>query len=105
MHPSLRVSHQPLIRFIGKRVWSSTPEAPHAHPAAPAELREHFGEFLKKIQSSSPSSSQTTGPSSEGTKAVYNDFWEAPSRFWRPRVRELEDTEMEAIMSGGASAN
>lgn len=29
---------------------------------------------------------------------TYSHFWEAPSRYWKPRVRELEEWEMEAIM-------
>jgi hypothetical protein len=32
------------------------------------------------------------------SKHVYCDYWEAPERFWKPRVRELEDTEIHAIL-------
>jgi small subunit ribosomal protein YMR-31 len=38
------------------------------------------------------------------TPTVFNEFWEAPSRFWKPKGRQLEEDEMNAIMSGGASA-
>jgi len=99
MHPSLRCFsarvHQPLIRFLGKRAYPNTPDVPHAHPAAPLELKQ---EFINKI------SSKLQGPDSASTQNTYHDFWEAPPRFWKPRVRHMEDEEMDAIMSGGASS-
>ncbi|KAF8803870.1 hypothetical protein BYT27DRAFT_7109315 [Phlegmacium glaucopus] len=109
MHPSVRYfsarAHQPLIRFLGKRTYPSSPEVPHAHPAAPLELKQKFSEFVNKIISSNPQGSQTkTSTSSQINISHYHDFWEAPSRFWKPRVRQLEDKEMDAIMSGGASS-
>ncbi|KAF7370767.1 hypothetical protein MSAN_00710100 [Mycena sanguinolenta] len=78
MRPALRVlaaHRQPLIKFVGKRSWPSTQATPHAHPAAPPEFQ----------------------------KRVVSEFWLAPERFWRPRGRELEESEIEAVLSGGAS--
>ncbi|TFK43132.1 hypothetical protein BDQ12DRAFT_674456 [Crucibulum laeve] len=108
MYPTLRLCssrvHQPLIKFLGKRSWPSTAEAPQAHPAAPAELKNHFADFVKKLEGSAESSSSKSSSKSPSEAAVFQDFWEAPSRFWKPRVRELEDAEVDAIMSGGASS-
>jgi len=70
-------------------------EAPHPHPAASPEIREHFADFLTK-QSSQPLGSTIHHRDTAGM--VFRNFWEAPSHFWNPRVRELEDSEMEAIM-------
>ncbi|KDR83343.1 hypothetical protein GALMADRAFT_54485 [Galerina marginata CBS 339.88] len=99
MHPSLRCcsarAHTPLIKFLGKRSYPNTPEARHPHPAAPSELKQHFSEFLAKMKSSESETDAT---------AVYSQFWEAPPRFWKPKVRQLEEDEMNAIMSGGASS-
>ncbi|OCH86037.1 hypothetical protein OBBRIDRAFT_838488 [Obba rivulosa] len=114
MHPTLRVcsaaasgrAHKPLIHFLGKRQWPSTPEAPHPHPAAPPEFKERFSDFLNKFQASAETpQSQTSAPgSSKGGKdvRVYNQFWEAPERLWK---RELQDWEIELVMTGGASAH
>ncbi|KAJ7283138.1 hypothetical protein C8J57DRAFT_1291348 [Mycena rebaudengoi] len=96
MHASLRVlrAHQPLIKFTGKRAWpSSTP--PHAHPAAPPEFRKRFSD------AAAAGTAKGSAPSPGG---AVSEFWEAPERFWRPRVRELEESEIEAILSGGASS-
>ncbi|KAJ7594817.1 hypothetical protein C8J56DRAFT_1161356 [Mycena floridula] len=90
MRPTLRVfRHSPLIKFIGKRSWPSAPEAPHGHPAAPPEYRNPF----KGVKSSSKSLKSGT----------FSEFWDAPPRFWQPKTRWLEDAEIEAISSGGAS--
>jgi hypothetical protein len=48
---------------------------------------------LDTASQASPSAS--SGHSKPG---VYQEFWEMPSRFWRPRIRELEDAEMDAIV-------
>ncbi|KAG6885789.1 hypothetical protein C0993_009894 [Termitomyces sp. T159_Od127] len=94
MHTSLRVlssrAHQPLIRFLGKRTYPHTPSVPHAHPAAPAEIKGQFSEFLKKIGGSVKTSSNT--PIST---AALKDFWEAPERLWK---QDIEETEIEAIL-------
>ncbi|KAL9712409.1 hypothetical protein Ac2012v2_003647 [Leucoagaricus gongylophorus] len=102
MFPSLRLStarsHQPLIRFIGKRQWPSATEVPHPHPAASPEFREHFADFLKKQLD------QASDPICRQRGMTFRYSWEAPLCFWNPRVRELQDLEMEAIMTGGASS-
>ncbi|KAJ7065922.1 hypothetical protein B0H15DRAFT_958471 [Mycena belliarum] len=96
MRATLRVLaarvHQPLIKFPGKRSWPST--TPHAHPAAPPELQKRFSDSVTALP-----------PSAGKTKAgtVVPEYWEAPERFWRPRIRELENAEIEAVLSGGAS--
>lgn len=74
------------------------PEAPHVHPAAPTELKEHFAEFLAKMNLS-----PAKPPSGKGSSNIYREFWEAPTRFWQPRVRQLTDAEMESIMVRGIS--
>ncbi|KAJ7126555.1 hypothetical protein C8R43DRAFT_1134880 [Mycena crocata] len=95
MHATLRVLaarvHQPLIKFPGKRSWPSSPATPHAHPAAPPEFRKRFSELA------------AAAPSTSGKTNVVSEFWEAPERFWRPRGRELEESEIDAVLSGGAS--
>ena len=58
------------------------PTKPHAHPAAPVEVKESF------------SVRQTPRPNS-GSNPVFFNFWEAPERFWR---KEIEDAEIEAIL-------
>ncbi|KAF7984836.1 hypothetical protein HWV62_10779 [Athelia sp. TMB] len=93
MHPSIRVLNA-----------GAHPEQ-HAHPAAPEELKKAFGDFLKKFEASGSGAkdASTSSKKSESGKEVFGEFWEAPSRFWRPKVRELEEAEMDAISSGGAS--
>lgn len=108
MHPSLRLCsarvHTPLIHFVGRRQWPATPEAPHPHPSAPAEIKQVFSEFVKKFQSSASSDANSSAPkgqkgSAEGGQ-VYKEFWEAPARFWE---RDIQEAEIDAILSGGAS--
>lgn len=69
--------------------------APHAHPAAPAELKAQFSDFVKKFEAST--SSPTTNPVQSRDKGAFPEFWEAPERFWRPRTRTIEDFEIDAI--------
>ncbi|KAG6840612.1 hypothetical protein C0991_005560 [Blastosporella zonata] len=99
MHPSLRVlssrAHKPLIRFLGKRTYPSTPSPPQAHPAAPAELKSRFAEFVRKFEVSGEKTSTTLA-----SKGVLSEFWEAPERLWK---QEIEEAEIDAILSGGAS--
>lgn len=71
------------------------PGTQHPHPAAPSEFQNSFGDFLKKFQASLTSSPSPSKSGSSGN--VVSEFWEAPSRFWKPRIRELEDAEIEAI--------
>jgi small subunit ribosomal protein YMR-31 len=71
----------------------------HPHPAAPSELQKTFSDFLKKFDASPSSLSNGGGKAGErGSKETFREFWEAPTRFWRPRVRELEDGEIDAIL-------
>ncbi|KAJ6583179.1 hypothetical protein B0H10DRAFT_2097769 [Mycena sp. CBHHK59/15] len=99
MHASLRVLaarvHQPLIKFPGKRSWPSTPDTPHAHPAAPPEFKKRY--------SDAAAAAPPAGTGKGNASSTVLEFWEAPERFWRPRVRELEEGEIEAVLSGGAS--
>ncbi|KAF9817641.1 hypothetical protein IEO21_03297 [Rhodonia placenta] len=104
MHPSLRLctagrARQPLIHFIGRRQWPSTPEAPHAHPAAPLEQKQSFSDFLKKFNASVSSSStpSAASPSTSSRKEgaqVFQEFWQAPERFWK---HDLKDWEIELV--------
>lgn len=120
MHPSVRAlnAHKPLINFIGKRSWPSSkhygsspfilihkliifgaaePETQHAHPAAPLELQKSFSEFLKKFEASSSSPSSLSNGGEKSGSNVFGEFWEAPVRFWQPRIREIDLAETEAI--------
>jgi small subunit ribosomal protein YMR-31 len=63
-------------------------------------LQRSFADFLKKFETSCTTIKKS---SEDGRKQAFGEFWEAPARFWRPRVRELEDGEIDAVLSGGAS--
>ncbi|KAG2745705.1 hypothetical protein P692DRAFT_20858271 [Suillus brevipes Sb2] len=94
MHPSVRVlAHKPLISFIGKRVWPATAGPSHPHPAAPPEWQKSFSE--RAVPDSSLRAPQD--------HAVFLEFWDAPARFSKPSSRYLEQVEIDAILSGGAS--
>ncbi|EIN10165.1 hypothetical protein PUNSTDRAFT_34056, partial [Punctularia strigosozonata HHB-11173 SS5] len=96
MRPAARLlQHKPLIHFIGKRQWPSTPEAPHAHPFAPAEVQKAFGDFVKKVDAAQSSS---TPKQETSNNRAFQNFWEAPSHLWSPRVHQLDDREVDAIM-------
>ncbi|KAI9459042.1 hypothetical protein F5148DRAFT_312440 [Russula earlei] len=102
MHPSFRIAHRPLISFIGKRQWPSVPQPQRPHPAAPAHLKEAFSSFLETYKSLlSPASNKAPQRNQRGL--TFNDFWEAPEPLWRPKIRHLEDAEIDAVLSGGAS--
>ncbi|KAI0250516.1 hypothetical protein BJV78DRAFT_552141 [Lactifluus subvellereus] len=104
MHPTSRVAHKPLISFIGKRQWPSGPQPQRPHPAAPAQLREAFSDFLEKYKSFSSPSRSSDGHSQQNPQSLrFNEFWEAPEYLWRPKTRQLEDSEIDAVLSGGAS--
>ena len=113
MHPTTRLAavHRPLIRFLGKRSWPSStcgpglsaahwtdgsiaPDVQHAHPAAPEELKRSFGEFLKKFQSPA----RTNGGGSNSGAHVYQQYWEAPSRYWNNRVKKISEEEIDAVL-------
>ncbi|KAN0140175.1 hypothetical protein V8E53_002071 [Lactarius tabidus] len=102
MHPSFRVAHKPLISFIGKRKWPTGPQPRQPHPAAPAEFKAAFPDFLKKYESFSFSSTSSSNGKSSG-KPIFNEFWEAPEYLWQPKIRNLDESEIDAVLSGGAS--
>jgi len=101
MHPTARlaVAHRPLIRFLGKRSWPSTPDKQRAHPAAPEELKRSFADFLKKFQSRA----RMNGSGSSPSMHVYQEYWEAPSKYWASRVKTISEEEIGAVLSGGAT--
>ncbi|KAJ3826444.1 hypothetical protein F5878DRAFT_565611 [Lentinula raphanica] len=108
MHPSVRIFaervHTPLIRFLGKRSWPSSPETPHAHPFAPSEFQnKNYTQFSKGASESGPSASSSSSSSGSKSSNAFQEFWEAPERFWKPKVHQLEEVEIDAILSGGAT--
>ena len=114
MHPSFRVSRKPLISFIGKRQWPpgkfltpsnvcfvlkivTGPQPQRPHPAAPTQFKEAFSDFLERYKKFSfPSTSSSSGQNAG--RAIFNEFWEAPEYVWRPKVRKLEDSEIDAVL-------
>ena len=54
---------------------------------------------MKKFEASGSGAKEasTSSKKSGSGKEAFGEFWEAPSRFWRPKVRELEEAEMDAI--------
>ncbi|KAG1753314.1 hypothetical protein EDB19DRAFT_1668544 [Suillus lakei] len=93
MHPSVRVlAHKPLISFIGKRVWpASAPFSPSS--SCTSRMAKVFSE--KAVPHSSPRAPLD--------HAVFLEFWDVPARFSKPSSRYLEQVEIDAILSGGAS--
>ncbi|KAG8218232.1 hypothetical protein J3R82DRAFT_3800 [Butyriboletus roseoflavus] len=90
-HPSLPSlsarAHKPLISFIGKRIWPSSLAPAHPHPAAPPEYRKTFSGIHQQTLNTARTTEQLSFP----------DFWDAPARFWRPKHRELQEFEIDAI--------
>ena len=72
------------------------PQPQRPHPAAPAQLKENFSDFLEKYKSLSPSSGKKSQQNPR--QRVFNDFWEAPGYLWRPRNSQLEDAEIDAVL-------
>lgn len=118
MRPSLHVlnARKPLINFVGRRSWPSSiclfytpyslspysflvvePEAQRPHPAAPSELQRSFSDFLKKFEVSATLPDKKS-QGANGSKQAFAEFWEAPARFWKPRMRDLEDAEIDAVL-------
>ncbi|KZT51117.1 hypothetical protein CALCODRAFT_488181 [Calocera cornea HHB12733] len=77
---------------------------PGPHPMAPADILERFSAFTEHFKHSGGASQAPSGASSggEGEGAAYRYFWEAPERVW-VKGRTIDEAEMEAIDSGGAS--
>ena len=74
------------------------PEPPTAHPAGPPEYKAHFEDFLKKFKQALAGPSSTKASSRETSdSSAYEEFWQAPSRLWNPRVHHLTEAEVEAI--------
>lgn len=80
-------------------------EEQHPHPFAPPELKQSFGDFVKKFQSSSSSTSPSSPSPSPSAGAppkkkagasgpVYEEFWHAPQRLWQ---RDLADWEIALV--------
>ncbi|KAG8711995.1 hypothetical protein FRC11_001281 [Ceratobasidium sp. 423] len=91
--------HKPMIHFLGKRPIPLEPHVPAPHPAAPPEARTTFEEFRRKFKAYQHPAPRKV--KNEDVR-VYNDIWDAPSRFWRDRLA-VSDREVKAIMSGGAA--
>ena len=65
------------------------PESPHPHPSAPIEFKNNFNDFLSKRQN-------YTQPASGGPK-IYQNFWDLPSSFHRPKFTPYSQFEIDAI--------
>ncbi|TDL29010.1 hypothetical protein BD410DRAFT_368 [Rickenella mellea] len=110
MHVTLRLLservHKPLINFLGKRKWPTQVEAPHPHPAGSQEYKKSFADFVKRYESSGSSKASSPAPSPPPStnhtaqSGAFSEFWQAPERLWK---RRFDDTEIDAILSGGAS--
>jgi small subunit ribosomal protein YMR-31 len=74
----------------------SGPQRQRPHPAAPAQLKETFSKFLEKYNSPSPPSANNAQKNPR--QRIFNDFWDAPGHVWRPRIRHLEDAEIDAVL-------
>ena len=96
----------PLACAFSTNVALTEPEAPHPHPLATPDLKSAFTDSLRKAQASASESSavSTQGgshPSSTpsqqakgGNAQVYQNFWEAPERYWK---HDLNDWEVELV--------
>ncbi|TCD69180.1 hypothetical protein EIP91_008476 [Steccherinum ochraceum] len=93
-------ARKPLIHFLGKRQWAAHAEAPHPHPYAPAEIKQSFGEFSSKSRSSTTQAVSSSASKSKSGAQTFEEFWDAPQRL---RPHDLQEAEIEAILSGGAS--
>ncbi|BEI85260.1 hypothetical protein CcaverHIS002_0506610 [Cutaneotrichosporon cavernicola] len=109
MHATLvRNARTPLIQFIGKRAWPSTPHKPGPHPYAPKEIADNFASFSAKSQAA-PASAASAHASAYGTGFLptskkpydFENFYEAPAYYWQHN--EMTEREIEAVMSGGAT--
>ncbi|KAG9012292.1 hypothetical protein FRB94_006323 [Tulasnella sp. JGI-2019a] len=100
----------PSIHFLGPRHLENLgSHTPHAHVAGPPEYQgDGFQAFLKKLNASwglegaSSSGSSAAASSSQETTKVFTNFWEVPN-FKALKMPDLDDADMEVVMSGGAS--
>jgi small subunit ribosomal protein YMR-31 len=75
------------------------PQPQRPHPAAPAQLREAFSDFLEKYKSFSSPSGSLDGHSQQNLRNLrFKEFWEAPEYLWRPKTMQLEDSEIDAVL-------
>lgn len=100
---------------MGTRLVGSTVVHPPApHPSAPQEVKDHYGDFVAKIQATfqrrsgpgptpisggaDPAAKKGTGAAKGGSTSSgsYSEFWEAPAQY-RERL-EMTPLEEEAIM-------
>ncbi|KAE8257752.1 hypothetical protein A4X13_0g2144 [Tilletia indica] len=119
LRPTLRLlaqqAYKPSIRFPDRSQSSKQHTEPHPHPAAPPEIAKDFSHFQEvfasgphfhpeKLQSAS-SGGEGEEPAAAAAEAapVAEDLHELPARFWKTRSLVIEEDEMEAIMTGGAS--
>ncbi|CAO1617340.1 unnamed protein product [Parajaminaea phylloscopi] len=75
------------------------------------EARSQFGQTdsqpgagtVNKGKGAAGSSSSSSSPSSSSSQGVVEDLHDLPPRFWRKPIQFVDEAEMEAVMSGGAS--
>lgn len=76
------------------------PQPPHPHPAAPQDIVSRFNDILKIRHHSEAALSHSKMKLKNEVSAgstTYNEFWDAPSRFWAPS-RTIEDVEIQAVL-------
>lgn len=80
-------------------------EVGQPHPCAPDEISNNFADFGKRTPPKQPSSSASSSssppkPSSSSSSGLpqpdFEEFFQAPARYWRPPA--FEESEIEAIM-------
>jgi hypothetical protein len=92
-------------RYVSDTFWSlfsclasgTGPQPQRPHPAAPTQFKEAFSDFLAKHKNFSFSPTSSTNVSSSG-KPIFTEFWEAPEYLWRTKIRQLEDSEIDAVL-------
>ena len=78
-------------------IYFAGPQPQKPHPAAPAEFKEAFPNFLEKYKNFSLSSTTSSNGKNLG-KPIFNEFWEAPEYLWQPKIRNLEESEIDAVL-------
>ena len=86
------------INTVDLFYFCAVPQLPRPHPAAPPDIVSRFNEFSKHDSEpvTSHSSLKSTGHTSSASTS-FNEFWEAPARFWAPS-RAIDDAEIEAVL-------